>query len=295
MSNELQKIHIDKIIIPENFPRFDKNLTASRIERINEAVKAFKKLEIPSAPIIVTQQSDHFILVKGLTRLVGEKSFGTEYVQAFVIQHNNPLLVSNIYHANIEPLTTMEKATAIAYLTAQNFSAGEIAAIYGFGAGGGRSKVSRYLRLIDLPSEVTQLIDDEQLTFGHACELLGLPNNLAIKLAELTTKQDLSVSQLRCIKKRWLDDPEIKESGNSSIKDNIIREGTEILRDMEKTITSLYGVNSSITTKPNGAFSVQIICKTPEELGTVLDGLKNGKLSANLSGTNEESQEKPLH
>jgi len=59
-----------------------------------------------------------------------------------------------------------------------------------------RSSIANVVRLINLPSEIQQLIETNQLSMGHAKVILGLPNqNEQLRIAQLVVSQVLSVRE----------------------------------------------------------------------------------------------------
>jgi ParB family chromosome partitioning protein len=63
-----------------------------------------------------------------------------------------------------------------------------------------RSTVTNTLRLLRLPSSVQEMLNNREVTYGHARALLGLQSEAAqIKLARLVFKQGLSVRQVEII------------------------------------------------------------------------------------------------
>ena len=60
--------------------------------------------------------------------------------------------------------------------------------------GEGRPTVSNYIRLLELPDEVADMVSDRLLTMGHARALLGLPSGEAqCRLARRILEEDMSV------------------------------------------------------------------------------------------------------
>jgi ParB family chromosome partitioning protein len=59
-----------------------------------------------------------------------------------------------------------------------------------------RSSIANAVRLINLPSEIQQLIETNQLSMGHAKVILGLPSqNEQLRVAQLVVSKVLSVRE----------------------------------------------------------------------------------------------------
>lgn len=71
-------------------------------------------------------------------------------------------------------------------------------------AGKSRSAVANMLRLLELPDEILELVQDEKLSMGHARALLGLENeNQMLPLAEMTMEKELSVREVESLVRKY--------------------------------------------------------------------------------------------
>jgi len=98
-------------------------------------------------------------------------------------------LVENIQRADLNPL---EEAEALRRLIDECGLTHELTAE---AVGRSRAAVSNLLRLLDLESEVQELVRDDKLSLGHAKVLLGATGERQIALALQVVEQRLSVRQ----------------------------------------------------------------------------------------------------
>ena len=127
--------------------------------------------------------------------------------------------------------------------------------------GKSRSHVANCLRLLSLPNEVLELIENNKLSQGHAKILVGLEN--AIFLANKIIEKKLSVRQAENIVKIF------KKKGN--IK-NIIKDPN--LRDIELSITNKIGLNVTIKNKKNNKGTISFEYKDLDQLNQIIEIIK---------------------
>ena len=172
-------------------------------------------------------------------------------------------LVENLQRADLGPL---EEAAAFQRLVDEfGLTQEEI----GGRIGKDRSTVANTMRLLRLPSEVRQLVEDEALTMGHARALLGLESADAIEIAarKVVAKQ-LSVRATEDLVKRTRepqqDRPARTPTPNKSAS----------VRDLEERLTRALGGPVTITEDaPGKAGTIEIRYLNLDHLERVLDRL----------------------
>ncbi len=172
-------------------------------------------------------------------------------------------LVENLQRADLGPL---EEAAAFQRLVDEfGLTQEEI----GGRIGKDRSTVANTMRLLRLPSEVRQLVEDEALTMGHARALLGLESADAIEIAarKVVAKQ-LSVRATEDLVKKTRepqqDRPARTPTPNKSAS----------VRDLEERLTRALGGPVTITEDaPGKAGTIEIRYLNLDHLERVLDRL----------------------
>jgi len=147
-------------------------------------------------PVIVRRLPDGFELIAGERRLRAAKIAGLTHLPAVVreadaISQAQLALIENVQREDLNPI---DRATAYRLLLEKlGVTQAELASRLGEE----RSSIANFVRLLDLPPTVQQLVRDGKLSLGHAKLLAGVPDMLQQqRLAELAVKQELSVRNL---------------------------------------------------------------------------------------------------
>jgi len=134
-------------------------------------------------PIIVRLAESGFELIAGERRFRAAEMAGLETIPALVREANDEkmlelALIENIHRTSLNPI---ERAKAYQnYL--KTFSLTQAKAAERLSED--RSVIANYMRLLDLPEEIKQMLINRQLSMGHARAILSLPTDeLRRKLA----------------------------------------------------------------------------------------------------------------
>jgi len=195
-------------------------------------------------PIIVRPLGPGYQLIAGERRFRAAKLASLATIPALVRQASDEqllewALVENIHRVDFNPI---ERARAYQdYLSTFSLTQAEAAERLGEG----RSVIANYLRLLDLPQEIKQLLVDGQLTMGHARAILALPTDeLRRKLANRAMAGRLSVREVERLVRRYL-------AGTSQARTTARSKPSHIL-DLENKLASQLGTKVSIETRKNG-------------------------------------------
>lgn len=144
-------------------------------ESLNDLAKSIKTHGILQ-PLVVTEKSPgSYELIAGERRLEAAKIAGLARVPAIVRSANDQeklelALVENIQR---EALSPIEEAMAYKDLSAEfNLTQEEIA----LRSGKSRSRVANFLRLLSLPLEIQNAINEKKISEGHGRAILALAN-----------------------------------------------------------------------------------------------------------------------
>jgi ParB family chromosome partitioning protein len=148
-------------------------------------------------------------------------------------------LVENIHRTDLNPI---ERASAYQkYITTFSLKQTEAADRLGED----RSVVVNYLRLLDLPQEIKQMLIDRTLSMGHARAILALPTDeLRRKLASRAMAGRLSVREVERLVRRAL-----TGSAESRLK---AKEKPAHIADLEKRLQDILGTKVTIDTRKKG-------------------------------------------
>jgi len=129
--------------------------------------------------------------------------------------------------------------------------------------GKSRSYISNSLRLLNLPKEVLDFVEQKKITAGHAKILVGLDN--ATFLANKFIEKKLSVRQAENLVKIFR---KTKRNTSSRIDSNI--------RDLENSISEKIGLSVSIKNNKNNKGTISFYYKELDQLNKIIDIIKSG-------------------
>jgi len=238
LRNSLQEISIDAISPNPYQPRtvWDQQELAD----LAESIKANGIVQ----PIIVRPARAGFELIAGERRLRAAQLASLTTIPALVREASDEQmlelsLIENIHRANLNPI---ERAKAYQnYLNTFSLTQAEAAERLGEN----RSVIANYLRLLDLPDEVKQMLAEGQLTMGHARAMLSLPTDeLRRKLANRAMAGRLSVREVERLVRKYL-------VGTGQAKTTARSKPAHIL-ELESELSRQLGTRVAIETRKNG-------------------------------------------
>jgi len=195
-------------------------------------------------PIIVRPSGLRYQIIAGERRFRAAKLASMTTIPALVRQASDKQLlewslVENIHRVGLNPI---ERAKAYQdYLSTFSLTQAQAAERLGED----RSVIANYIRLLDLPQEIKQMLTDGQLTMGHARSILALPTDeLRRKLANRALVGRLSVREVERLVRMYI-------TGTSQAK-TIIRTKPPHILDLERKLSSQLATKVNIDTRKNG-------------------------------------------
>ena len=187
---EVQYLRVDAIVPNRYQPR--QMFSLQELAELTASLKQSGLLQ----PVLVRRKGDGiYELISGERRWRAAKQAGLETIQAVIRNCGDEesvilALVENLQRADLNP---MEMARA--YHRMMN-EFGLTQDIIAQRVSCERSSIANVVRLINLPSEIQQLIETNQLSMGHAKVILGLPGqNEQLRVAQLVVSKALSVRE----------------------------------------------------------------------------------------------------
>ncbi|MCX5722603.1 MAG: ParB/RepB/Spo0J family partition protein [Nitrospirae bacterium] len=187
---DIQHLRVDAIVPNRYQPR--QTFAPQELAELTASLKQSGLLQ----PILVRRKGDGiYELISGERRWRATKDAGLDTIQAVIRNCGDEesvvlALVENLQRADLNP---MEMARA--YHRMMN-EFGLTQDIIAQRVGCERSSIANIVRLINLPSEVQQLIELNQLSMGHAKVILGLSNpSEQLRVAKLVVTKTLSVRE----------------------------------------------------------------------------------------------------
>jgi ParB family transcriptional regulator, chromosome partitioning protein len=187
---EVQHLRIDAIVPNRYQPR--QTFPPQELAELTASLKHNGLLQ----PILVRRKGDGiYELISGERRWRAAKEAGMETIQAVIRNCGDEesvvlALIENIQRADLNP---MEMAKAY-HRMMNEFGLTQDTIAQRVDCE--RSSVANIVRLINLPSEIQQLIETNQISMGHAKVILGLhEQNEQLRVAKLVVSNVLSVRE----------------------------------------------------------------------------------------------------
>jgi ParB family chromosome partitioning protein len=210
------------------------------LKELAESIKANGVLQ----PIIVRPLGPGYQLIAGERRFRAAQLASLTTIPALVRQATDEqmlewALIENIHRTDLNPI---ERAKAYQnYISTFALTQAEAAERLGED----RSVIANYLRLLDLPAEIKQMLAEGELTAGHARAILALPTDeLRRKLANRAMAGRLSVREVERLVQRYL-------VGTGEIKTSSRSKPSHIL-DLERKLSSQLSTKVTIETRKKG-------------------------------------------
>ncbi|MGB2807185.1 MAG: ParB/RepB/Spo0J family partition protein [Sedimentisphaerales bacterium] len=210
------------------------------LEDLAESIKANGIIQ----PIIVRPAAEGYELIAGERRFRASKLASMKTIPALVRQATEQQLlelslIENIHRADLNPI---ERAKCYqSYLKTFSLTQAEAAQRLGED----RSAIANYIRLLDLPNEIKQMLVQRQLTMGHARAIIAVPtDDLRRKLANRAMAGRLSVREVERLVRKYL-------TGTGEPKKTEIPKPAHIL-DLESKLCTQLGTRVTIETRKNG-------------------------------------------
>jgi ParB family chromosome partitioning protein len=232
------------------------------LEQLADSIKANGVIQ----PVIVRPAGEGFELIAGERRVRAAEIAGLDTIPAIVRHATDEemlelALVENIHRTNLNPI---ERAHAYQRFVSE-FSLTQSEAAQRLGEN--RSVVANYLRLLDLPEDVKQMLVDGLLSMGHAKVILALPTEeLRRKLANRAMAGRLSVREVERLVRRYT-------TGTPQRRGAAAQKPAHIA-DLETRLTNQLGTKVSIETRKNGQRGkILIEFYSLDEFERIIDGL----------------------
>jgi len=189
-SSEVQHLKVGSIVPNRYQPR--QTFSPQELNELADSLKQSGLLQ----PILVRRKGDGiFELISGERRWRAAKEAGLETIQAVIRNcgDEESVVLALVENLQREDLNPMEMSRAY-YRMMNEFGLPQD--IIARRVGCERSSIANVVRLIQLPSEIQQLIESNQLSLGHAKVILSLPGqNEQLKIAQLVVSKALSVRE----------------------------------------------------------------------------------------------------
>jgi len=228
------------VIVPNPFqPRHTWN--DNQLQELASSIKENGILQ----PIIVRQNNGKYEIVAGERRFRAAQLAGLKKIPAMVRKTDDSemlalAIVENIHRADLNPI---EKAKAYqAFMETFHLTQEQAAQKLGQD----RSVIANYIRLLNLPAEVKQMLIDGSLDMGHARAILSLPtDDLRKRLANRALAGRLSVREVERLVRLAI-------AAGDDKKQKAVLDKPANIRDLEDRLRSKLGTRVNIQARKNG-------------------------------------------
>ncbi|MET0155826.1 MAG: ParB/RepB/Spo0J family partition protein [Rickettsiales bacterium] len=285
-NNIVLEISLDLITPGSSQPR--KRFDAERISELAASIKENGLIQ----PIIVStvEGSDRFSIIAGERRWRACKEAGLGVIKA-IVRHDDEtrrLETAIIENVQREDLSVVEEAQAYRRLMDEHGYTQEQLAKR---MGKSRAHIANTLRLMNLPQQVCDMLEEGLITAGHARALLGAVNPL--DLAKETIERKLSVRDLENRVKNYRASPTV-----ARVRETVIRSTVSAREEpKDEEIALLEESLQHTLNKPveiryrEGKGAIAIGFDSLEELDELIALLEGRSLSAGVHEAFEERRE----
>ena len=180
---------IASIVTNPDQPR--KSFDETQLSELSDSIKQNGVLQ----PILVRKKGDKYEIVAGERRYQASKLAGLKEIPAIVREIDDAevfqlALIENLQRSDLTPIEEARGYRQL--LDTKGLTQEGLAKILSKS----RSAIANTLRLMDLPQEVQDMMEEGQITAGHARAILAVPSEEGrIKLAQKVVAENLTVRQ----------------------------------------------------------------------------------------------------
>ena len=257
IETNINKLSISDLVRNKNQPRklFDKD----SLEGLTNSIKERGIIQ----PIIVRRSQDQktkYEIIAGERRWLAAQNAGLHEVPVVITEADDLKSLEFAIVENVQrhDLNAIEEAEGYQRLIDDFLYDQDKVAKF---IGKSRSHISNCLRLLSLPNEVIDLIQNNKLSQGHGKVLVGLEN--AFFVAKKIIEKKLSVRQAENLVKIF-----------KSKKTSKIVSKDANLKQLEKSVSDKIGLRVFIKNKKNNTGSVLFEYKDLDQLNKLIDVIK---------------------
>lgn len=215
-------------------------------------------------PIVVRKHGKKYEIIAGERRFRAAQLAGLSEVPAIIKEMSEQQMMEVAILENLqrEDLTPIEEAEAYSNLiTKLKFTQDELAKRLGKS----RPHIANHIRLLQLPENIRQSMNEGMLSMGHGRAILGVKNKKTMQeIADKVIKQGLNVRQVEALVQQLND--KVPHETRKTKKDIFVQETEAHLRDY-------FGTNVQIKKQKNKG-KIEIEFYSEDDLARILDVLQ---------------------
>tara|TARA_B100000965_G_scaffold343160_1_gene312734 strand:+ start:563 stop:1411 length:849 start_codon:yes stop_codon:yes gene_type:complete len=258
VQTNVNKLSIGNLIRNKYQPR--KKFDEESLEDLTNSIKERGIIQ----PIIVRESKDEklkYEIIAGERRWLAAQNAGLHEVPVIITEADDlkSLEFAIVENVQRKDLNAIEEAQGYQRLIDDfSYDQEKVARFIGKS----RSHVSNSIRLLSLPTDVVELIQNDKLSQGHGKVLVGLENSSF--LAKKFIEKKLSVRQAESLTKIF----KLKKGSIVKFKD-------PNLNEIEKSLSDKIGLNVLIKNKKNNSGTILFEYKDNEQLNKLIEVIKN--------------------
>ena len=255
---QTSKVSINELIRNKFQPR--KNFNKESLDELTKSIKEQGVIQ----PIVVrpNKSSDgKYEIIAGERRWIATQNAGLHEVPIVVLDVDDVkslefAIVENVQRQDLNPI---EEARGYQRLTDEfNYNQDKLSNFIGKS----RSYIANSLRLLSLPEEILLMVEQGDLSAGHARSLIGLQNSVIV--AKTIVQKKLSVRQAEVLSRQYR---------NKKIK--LIHKKDANILDLQKALEEKTGLNISINNKKNNSGTITFSYNDLDQLDKIISTIKN--------------------
>ena len=252
------KISIKDIVRNKFQPR--KNFDKDNLEELTNSIKEQGIIQ----PIVVRPDkstSGKYEIIAGERRWLASQNAGLHEVPVVILEVDDVKslefsIVENVQRQDLNPI---EEARGYQRLIDDfNYNQDKLSKFIGKS----RSYIANSLRLLSLNEEILVMVENKNLSAGHARSLVGLNN--ALEIAKKIVQKKLSVRQAEVLARRFRDK-----------KFKLVHKKDPNILDLQKSLEDKTGLNVLINNRKNNSGSIVFEYQNLEQLDKIIDTIKN--------------------
>ena len=255
---ETNKISIKDIVRNKFQPR--KNFSKDSLEELTNSIKEQGIIQ----PIVVRPDKSingKYEIIAGERRWLASQNAGLHEVPVVILDVDDVkslefAIVENVQRQDLNPI---EEARGYQRLVDDfNYNQDKLSKFIGKS----RSYIANSLRLLSLPEEILAMVENRNLSAGHARSLIGLNN--ALDIAKKIIQKKLSVRQAEVLARQFRDK-----------KFKLVHKKDPNILDLQKTLEDKTGLNVLINNRKNNSGTIVFEYQNLEQLDKIIDTIKN--------------------
>jgi len=262
LGDNTKKIETNKILIKDlvrNKFQPRKHFSKESLEELTNSIKEQGIIQ----PIVVRpnkSEEGKYEIIAGERRWLASQNAGLHEVPVVILDVDDVkslefAIVENVQRQDLNPI---EEAKGYKKLIDDfNYNQEKLSKFIGKS----RSYIANSLRLLALPVEVITMVENGNLSAGHARSLIGLNNS--IELAKKIIQKKLSVRQSEVLVRQFRDK-----------KFKLISKKDSNILDLQKSLEEKTGLSVSINNKKNNSGTISFEYRDLDQLDRLINTIK---------------------